>query len=284
MMPVLTVKNLSVSFPTKEGETCVVDRISFDVGKEKLGIVGESGSGKSMTARAIMGLLPPNGTFTADHMTFEGFDLLSFPDFALRRLRGRKMSMILQDPKFSLNPVMRVGDQVSEALRVHMTLSKGEARRMTLDLLAQVRIDNPERVYALYPHEVSGGMGQRIMIAMMLAAKPKLLVADEPTSALDVSVRTEITSLLDELIHEQNMSLIFISHDLNLVSRFCDRVAVMYQGKIVETIAAAKLHNSSHPYVQGLLHSQPKLNDDRQHLPTLDRESLSAQISGRAHG
>jgi peptide/nickel transport system ATP-binding protein len=179
---------------------------------------------------------------------------------------------VLQDPKFSLNPVMTIGDQVVETLRAHSRMSGREARAKALEALAAVQIDQPERVYKLYPHEVSGGMGQRAMIAMMLIANPELLIADEPTSALDVTVQLQVLAILDKLVTERGMGLVFISHDLRLVSTFCDRILVMYAGKVVEEIASGGLADAKHPYTRGLLNCLPRLAEDRHPLPTLDRQ------------
>ena len=272
--PILTVEGLTITFPTAQGPIDVVNDVSFVLGQEKLGIVGESGSGKSMTARALMGLVPPPGKVTARVLSYRGENLMAAPPERLWKLRGAHLSMILQDPKFSLNPVMRIGDQIAEAVRLHATTTRAHAKEIALALLARVRIDGPERVYDLYPHEISGGMGQRVMIAMMIAANPDILIADEPTSALDVTIRGQVLDLLDELIAEHNTSLIFISHDLNLVARYCDRILVMYQGRVMETLPAADLHKSEHPYTRGLVECLPKLSDDRDRLPVLDRTAL----------
>jgi peptide/nickel transport system ATP-binding protein len=188
-------------------------------------------------------------------------------------MRGGRIAMVLQDPKYSLNPVMTIGAQVVESLRAHTRLSKGEARERALTALRAVQIEDAERVFALYPHEVSGGMGQRAMIAMMLIANPELLIADEPTSALDVTVQLEVLALLDTLVAQSGMGLIFVSHDLRLVSSFCDRVLVMYAGKIVEEIAATDLANAKHPYTRGLLGCLPQLGQSRHPLPVLDRQA-----------
>ena len=269
----LEVDNLRVAYPARDGGyTEVVRGVSFTLGRERLGIVGESGSGKSQTGRAILGLTAPGGRVTADTLRFAGLDLQTITPRERRSLRGARIAMILQDPKFSLNPVMTMGEQIVETLRAHRSVSRRAARERALEALAAVQIDDPERVYALHAHEVSGGMGQRAMIAMMLIAEPELLIADEPTSALDVTVQLQVLAILDKLVAERGMGLIFISHDLRLVSSFCDRVLVMYAGRVVEAIAASELQRAKHPYTRGLLNCLPQLGAARHPLPTLDRQ------------
>jgi len=269
----LKVQNLRVSFPSREGGLIEAVRgVSFSLGVERLGIVGESGSGKSQTGRAILGLSAPEAVITADTLCFGNTDLLRCSPAERRHLRGRKIAMVLQDPKYSLNPVMRIGAQISETLLAHQRLSTADAKKRVLQALVDVAIADPERVARLYPHEVSGGMGQRVMMAMMLIAEPALLIADEPTSALDVTVQLQVLAILDKLVRGRGMGLIFISHDLRLVSTFCDRILVMYAGKVVEEIEAEKLHEAKHPYTQGLLNCLPRLGDARHPLPTLQRQ------------
>lgn len=271
--PLLEVEDLRVSFPTRDGGVFEAVRgVSFSLGQERLGIVGESGSGKSQTGRAILGLSAPEARITARRLAFKGQDLLAATPAQRRALRGGSIAMVLQDPKYSLNPVMRIGAQIEETLSVHTRLSAKAARQRVLQALADVAISDPERVYQLYPHEVSGGMGQRVMIAMMLIAEPQLLIADEPTSALDVTVQLQVLSILDKLVKERGMGLIFVSHDLRLVSSFCDRVLVMYAGKVVEEVRSGALHEAQHPYTQGLLNCLPRLGESRHPLPTLDRQ------------
>ncbi len=275
--PLLTVQDLRVAYPGRDGGlTEVVRGVSFTLGRERLGIVGESGSGKSQTGRAILGLTAPGGRVSAQRLAFQGTDLLACSASERRALRGGRMAMVLQDPKFSLNPVMRIGAQIAETLRAHRPVSARQAHEQALQALAAVQIDDPARVARLYPHEVSGGMGQRAMIAMMLVAGPELLIADEPTSALDVTVQLEVLAILDRLVRSGNegrgMGLIFISHDLRLVSSFCDRVLVMYAGRVVEELASADLSQARHPYTQGLLNCLPQLGVPRHPLPTLDRQ------------
>ena len=272
--PILVVEDLHVAYPNRDGVLVdVVRGVSFTLGRERLGLVGESGSGKSQTGRAILGLTAPGGIVTARRLEFRGIDLLHCTPAQRRQMRGGRIAMVLQDPKYSLNPVMTIGAHVVESLRAHAKLSKREARQRALAVLRAVQIEAAERVFALYPHEVSGGMGQRAMIAMMLIANPELLIADEPTSALDVTVQLEVLALLDTLVAQSGMGLIFISHDLHLVSSFCDRVLVMYAGKIVEEIAATDLANAKHAYTRGLLGCLPQLGQSRHPLPVLDRQA-----------
>jgi peptide/nickel transport system ATP-binding protein len=278
-MSLLSVENLRVRFPTETGEVEVVKGIGFELGRERLGIVGESGSGKSMTGRAILRLIAAPGRVTADRMRFDGIDLLDLPEPAMRDLRGARISMVMQDPKFSLNPVIRIGEQIGEALRFHRQMDRKARRQRVLEALEAVRINDPERVYRLYPHEVSGGMGQRVMIAMMVVLEPDLMIADEPTSALDVSVRAQVLELMDDLVRRRGMGLIFISHDLDLVARYCDRILVMFNGEIVERCKASELHAARHPYTRGLLASVPRLDETRDRLPVLDRVALAGAVA-----
>ncbi|MGN6685492.1 MAG: ABC transporter ATP-binding protein [Devosia sp.] len=268
----LDMEDLRVTFPTRTGVVEAVRGVSFSLGRERLGIVGESGSGKSQTGRAIMGLTPPQARVSAKKLAFDGIDLLAASTAERRALRGNRIAMILQDPKYSLDPVMSIGRQIVETLRTHEKVSKAEARERALDMLAAVQIRDPKRVFDLHPHEVSGGMGQRAMIAMMLVANPEMLIADEPTSALDVTVQLDVLGILDRLVGERGMGLVFISHDLRLVSSFCDRVVVMYAGKVVEQLKASDLKNAEHPYTRGLLDCMPKIGADRHPLPVLERK------------
>lgn len=274
--PLLDIKNLRVSFPTPRGPVEVVKGISFALGRERLGIVGESGSGKSMTGRSILKLIRSPGKVTADRLDFAGIDILSQSERQMRAIRGARISMVMQDPKFSLNPVMTIGAQIAEALAAHTRLSRKEIRQRSLEMLDAVRIDDPERVMRLYPHEVSGGMGQRVMIAMMLVPEPDLLIADEPTSALDVSVQAQVLDIMDALVRDKGMGLILISHDLDLVSRYCDRILVMNSGEVVEECVASELSQARHPYTQGLLAAMPHMNETRETLPVLDRSQWEA--------
>ncbi len=274
-MTLLTVEDLRVRFPTRQGEVEVVRGVSFTLGRERLGIVGESGSGKSQTGRALLGLTPPPGRATAKRLEFDGQDLTHATSANWRRLRGIRMSMVMQDPKFSLNPVMTIGRQLVEAGR--RSAGRAEARDRALAMLEAVQIRDPARVMAAYPHELSGGMGQRAMIAMMLMADPDLLIADEPTSALDVTVQVEVLRILDRLVSDRGMGLILISHDLRLVSSFCDRVLVMYAGRVVEELASADLSLAQHPYTRGLMNCLPRIDGSLRPLPTLERDEAWAR-------
>ncbi len=270
---ILSIKNLNVRYFGARGAMHAVRNVSFDVGREKVAIIGESGSGKSTVGRALLRLLPDIARIEADNLDFEGQHMLSLSEKQMQDIRGRRISMILQDPKFSLNPVISVGEQVSEAYLAHFKVSRAEAKKRAIAQLAAVRIRDPEHVYGLYPHEVSGGMGQRIMIAMMLIPDPALIIADEPTSALDVTVRLQVLALLDDLVQERGIGLLFISHDLNLVQSFCDRVLIMYAGQIVEELPADQLDKAQHEYSRGLLASLPRIGQRRDRLPTLNRRS-----------
>ncbi|WP_240230637.1 ABC transporter ATP-binding protein [Devosia lacusdianchii] len=269
------IDNLHIAFPREDGSYAdAVRGVNLSLGREKLGIVGESGSGKSLTGRALLGVLPSYARISVDKMTFDGIDLTTANARLRRSLRGGRMGMIMQDPKFSLNPVMRVGLQIVEAIRIgDRKLPKRDAYKQALAILEAVHIRDPERVFSLYPHELSGGMGQRVMIAMMVVREPDLLIADEPTSALDVTVQTQVLAILDELVTRRGMGLIFISHDLRLVSRFCDRVIVMYAGRIVETLKADRLNEATHPYTQGLLACLPTIDGPLDPLPVLKRDA-----------
>ncbi|HRK42768.1 MAG TPA: ABC transporter ATP-binding protein [Gemmobacter sp.] len=272
-MTLLSVKNLRVTFDTEAGRVEAVRGVSFSLGRERLGIVGESGSGKTMTGRSVLRLIRPPGRIEADAMEFDGQDLMKLSERQMRALRGPRIAMVMQDPKYSLNPVMKVGAQLMEGLRQRDRLGHAAARAKAIAALEAVQIRDPARVMEAYPHELSGGMGQRVMIAMMLIPNPDLLIADEPTSALDVTVQAEVLKILDGLVRERGMGLIFISHDLRLVARFCDRVLVMYKGRVVEELAAGDLLQAKHPYTQGLLNCLPRIGGDRQPLPGLDRNA-----------
>ncbi|MHC9058184.1 ABC transporter ATP-binding protein [Pantoea endophytica] len=271
--PLLDVQDLQVNFVNGRLVTPAVRGISFQLGKEKLAIVGESGSGKSTVGRALLQLHPRSAQVTAQRMQFGEMDLLRATPAQMRAIRGKRISMIMQDPKYSLNPVVRVGEQIAEAWRSHHPGQREVARQRAMEMLDVVQVRDPGRIYQCYPHEISGGQGQRVMIAMMLITEPELLIADEPTSALDVSVRLQVLALLDDLVKQRGLGLIFISHDINLVRRFCDRVLVMYAGRVVESLAASELAQAQHPYTQGLLAALPDMDQRRARLPVLQRQA-----------
>lgn len=268
----LTVQDLHVTYQGRSGFVPALRGVSFEVHRERLGIVGESGSGKSTIGLSILRLLPSTAKVKAKQLYLQGTDLLGASERTMRSIRGRRISMVLQDPKFSLNPVLTVGEQIAESYRVHSREGKTEAKRKTLEMLEAVRIRDPERVFDLYPHEVSGGMGQRVMIAMMLIPEPDLLIADEPTSALDVTIQAQLLELINDLIQRRRMGLILISHNLNLVASFCDRVLVLYAGRVMEMLNAAELSAAKHPYTKGLLACRPIIDDPQPELPQLKRD------------
>ncbi|ERJ36161.1 TPA: ABC transporter ATP-binding protein [Burkholderia cepacia ATCC 25416] len=273
--PLCEIDGLKIGFRGHDGTvTDAVRDLSLTLAPgERLGIVGESGSGKSLTGRALLGLLPDAARWSARTMRFAGHDLLAMSPRERRRLCGSQMGMILQDPKYSLNPVMTVAKQMGEAFRLHEPGLRGRAlRERIVEALEAVQIRDPARVADAYPHELSGGMGQRVMIAMMVSTGPRLLIADEPTSALDVAVSMQVLAVLDAMIARHGTGLMFISHDLPLVMSFCDRVAVMYAGRVVETCAARDLRNASHPYTRGLLAANPPLANPPDELPVLRRD------------
>lgn len=273
--PLCEIEGLRIAFRGHDGRLVVAVRdLSLTLAPgERLGIVGESGSGKSLTGRALLGLLPAGAHWSASKMHFAGRDLLPLPPRERRRLTGAEMGMILQDPKYSLNPVMTVASQMAEAFRLRKPRLRGRAlRARILEALDAVDIRDPARVADSYPHELSGGMGQRVMIAMMISRGPRLLIADEPTSALDVAVSMQVLAVLDETIARHGTGLLFISHDLPLVMSFCDRVAVMYAGRVIETCAASELAHASHPYTRGLLAANPPLTNPPGELPVLQRD------------
>ncbi|MFM0548885.1 ABC transporter ATP-binding protein [Paraburkholderia strydomiana] len=285
--PLCEIDDLRIAFRAHDGTLNEAVRgLSLTLKKgERLGIVGESGSGKSLTGRALLGLLPPAAHCTAKSLRFDGQDMLAVPAHKRRRFCGSQMGMILQDPKYSLNPVMTVEQQMREAFALRdPKLGRREMRAKVVAALESVHIRNPERVARSYPHELSGGMGQRVMIAMMVSTGPRLLIADEPTSALDVLVSMQVLAVLDELIEKHQTGLIFISHDLPLVMSFCDRVVVMYAGRVIETCAARDLVNAQHPYTRGLLAANPPLVDPPVELPVLSRDSAWLNDLGEQQG
>ncbi|ULO05286.1 ABC transporter ATP-binding protein [Paenibacillus sp. 19GGS1-52] len=262
MERLLEVKDLAISFRTRGGEVQAIRGVSFHVDKgETLAIVGESGSGKSVTSQAVMKLVPePAGEYKRGQILFNGEDLISKSEKQMQKIRGKEIGMIFQDPMTSLNPMMKVGRQITEVLFKHEKLSKDAAHKRGIELLNLVGIPSPERRFQQYPHEFSGGMRQRVVIAMALAANPKLLIADEPTTALDVTIQAQILDLMKELQKKIDTAIIFITHDLGVVARMADRVAVMYAGQIVEMGTAAEIfYDPRHPYTWGLLASMPSL-------------------------
>lgn len=271
--PLLSVRDLHVGFGRDPRANEVVRGVSFDLNPgETLGIVGESGSGKSLTGRALLRILPQSARMGAKRLAFDGIDLLGADTATMRSLRGARIGLVMQDPKFSLNPVMTIGAQMLEALQAHTRIGKREGMEKAAALLENVRIRDIARVLGAYPHELSGGMGQRAMIAMMLAPDPDLLIADEPTSALDASVQATILELIGELVASRGMGLMLISHDLPLVGGFCDRVCVMYAGRVMETLPARDLQHARHPYTQGLLACLPTIEHRALRLPVLNRD------------
>ena len=267
----LDVRDLTVEFRTRRGPLKAVDGVGCRVGPGRcLGIVGESGCGKSVTALAIMGLIDPPGRIVGGSVNFQGQDLRALDEDALLRLRGAELAMIFQEPMTSLNPVMTVGDQVAEVLVLHDGLAPRDALGEAVELLRRVGIPTPERRARDYPHQLSGGMRQRVMIAMALACRPALLIADEPTTALDVTIQAQILELILELQESDGMAVLFISHDLGVLSEMADEVAVMYAGSIVEQAPSeALLANPRHPYTRGLLATLPRLDANERRLPMI---------------
>lgn len=276
-MSLLVVENLSIEFETIRGPLRAVDNISFHLNdSETLGVVGESGCGKSLTSLAVMGLLPPNAIVKADKLLFKDVDLLKANEATLRRLRGCHISMIFQDPMTSLNPSFNVAFQMDEILRVHSKGAKSERMERSLELLSLVGIPAPKACMKRYPHELSGGMSQRVMIAMAMACHPQLLIADEPTTALDVTIQTQILALLQEIQKKYKMGLLLISHDIGVVAQMSDRIQVMYAGHIIESGKADDvIHHPQHPYTHGLLKALPSLQED-----TSDRRQRLNNIPG----
>jgi oligopeptide/dipeptide ABC transporter ATP-binding protein len=277
-MALLEVRNLHTHFSTREGVVRAVDGVDFDVDRGKtLGIVGESGCGKSVTALSIMGLIPkPPAKIVEGSITFEGRDLTELSERELENVRGHEIAMIFQDPMTSLNPTLKIGTQLTEVLRRHLGMSKDQARKRAVELLEEVHIPNADRRLDDYPHRYSGGMRQRVMIAMAIACNPKLLIADEPTTALDVTVQARILDLLEELRLRHDMAMILITHDMGVVAEAADEVSVMYAGQIVERAAILDLFDKpEHPYTEALLGALPQIEDER------TREERLTTIPGR---
>jgi oligopeptide/dipeptide ABC transporter ATP-binding protein len=270
--PLLRLSDLRVHFHTEDGDAKAVDGVSFEIASgETLGLVGESGCGKSVTAYSILKLLPsPPARYGGGQIIFQGEELIPLDEKSMRRVRGNLISMIFQEPMSSLNPIMSIGAQITEAVREHRKVSRREARGIAIDMLRRVRIPSPEARYHEYPHQLSGGMKQRAMIAMALVCRPLLLIADEPTTALDVTIQAQILELLGELQREMNMSILLITHDLGVVAETCGRVAVMYAGKIVEKAGVVSLFESPrHPYTHGLFRSLPSLGEKKEKLAVI---------------
>ncbi len=267
----LEVKGLKTAFYTEAGAVRAVDDVSFDVRRgEVLGIVGESGCGKSVTSLSIMRLVSPPGRVVAGQILFDGEDLLQMTEKQMMDIRGNRISMIFQQPQSSLNPVFRIGNQLEEAIILHQDVSKAEARKRVIELLRMVGIPEPEARARAYPHELSGGMAQRVMIAMALACVPELLIADEPTTALDVTIQAQILDLMRNLRSKTDTAIILITHDLGVVAEMCDRVNVMYAGRIVEEAPIVELFQSpKHPYTEALIGSTPVLGQSEKELVTI---------------
>ncbi len=272
MAQLLEVTNLRTEFKTAAGTIRAVDGVDLSVGKgETLGIVGESGCGKSITSLSIMQLLPKGlGKVAAGEVRFNGENMLDFSERKMRSIRGNEMAMIFQEPMTSLNPVFKIGKQIAESARYHHGVSKHKAKDMAVDMLTKVGIPRPEKVAASYPHELSGGMRQRVMIAMAMVCNPKLLIADEPTTALDVTIQAQILDLMRELQKSEGTSILMITHDLGVVAEMCDRVVIMYAGQVVEeTDVKTLFKDPKHPYTQSLLASLPQLNSDQERLASI---------------
>lgn len=270
--PLVEIAGLKVSFPSEKGIIFPVDGVDLKIVKgETLGLVGESGSGKSMTSLALMGLVPkPNGRVAEGSIFFKGKNLAGLPNDEMRSIRGRDISMIFQEPMTSLNPVYTIGDQIVEAVRAHRKVSRAEARKTAIDMLRRVGIPAPEKRVDAYPHLLSGGMRQRVMIAMALSLGPELLIADEPTTALDVTIQAQILYLMNDLKRDFGMSILLITHNMGLVAENADRIAVMYAGRILEEAPTDELFRSpSHPYTRGLLASIPRMQGEEKELKAI---------------
>lgn len=270
---ILEIKDLCVEFRTVEGTVQAVDHLNYTLRKgEKLGIVGESGSGKSVSSLGMLQLIPnPPGKVTGGEIMYKGQDLVKASKKEIQKIRGNEISMIFQEPMTSLNPIIKCGKQIAESLRLHRGMNKKEALEEAVQLMRSVGIANPEVRAHEYPHQMSGGMRQRVMIAMALACQPQILIADEPTTALDVTIQAQILDLIRELNEELGTSVIFITHDLGVVSELCDTVIVMYTGHIVEQAPAKELfEDPKHPYTKGLLHAIPRITKERKPLETIE--------------
>ncbi|MBK9364251.1 MAG: ABC transporter ATP-binding protein [Rubrivivax sp.] len=272
MKPLLEVKNLRVEFPTRHGTLVALDDISFDIAPgEILGVVGESGAGKSLTGAAIIGLLEPPGRVAAGQILFDGRRIDNLDADAMRHVRGKQIGAVFQDPLTSLNPLYTVGRQLVETILTHLPMNESQARERAIDLLRQTGIPAPEARIDQYPHQFSGGMRQRVVIALALAAEPRLIVADEPTTALDVSIQAQIIALLKRLAKDKGAAVMLVTHDMGVIAETCDRVAVMYAGRIVELGPVHDvIHQPAHPYSRGLMGSIPAMDEDRERLLQID--------------
>ncbi|HEY2628015.1 MAG TPA: ABC transporter ATP-binding protein [Usitatibacter sp.] len=270
--PLLQVKNLRVEFNTRRGTLTAIDDVSFDLAEgEVLGVVGESGAGKSLTGAAIIGLLEPPGRIAGGEILLEGKRIDNLPAEAMRKIRGRRIGAIFQDPLTSLNPLYTVGRQIIETIQTHLPMSHDAARKRAIALLAEVGISSPERRIDLYPHQFSGGMRQRVVIALALCAEPKLIVADEPTTALDVSIQAQIITLLKKLCRENGTAVMLVTHDMGVIAETADRVAVMYAGRIVEIGPVQDvIHDPQHPYTAGLMGSIPTVGQETERLTQIE--------------
>ena len=270
--PLLEVKDLVVEFPTRRGTLRALDHVSFSIAPgEILGVVGESGAGKSLTGAAIIGLLEPPGRIAGGEIRLRGERIDGLPAEALRRIRGKRIGAIFQDPLTSLNPLFTVGQQLVETIRAHLPVNEAEARERAIGLLAQTGIPAPEARFGQYPHQFSGGMRQRVVIALALAAEPELIVADEPTTALDVSIQAQIIALLRRLARERGTAVMLVTHDMGVIAETCDRVAVLYAGRVAEIGPVAEvIHRPAHPYTRGLMGSIPAMDEERDELLQID--------------
>jgi peptide/nickel transport system ATP-binding protein len=266
--PVLSVRNLRVEFATRHNVLCAIDGISFDIAKgEVLGVVGESGAGKSVTGLAVIGLIDPPGRISGGEIHLSGLRIDNLAPEEMRRIRGKRIGMIFQDPLTSLNPLYRIGDQIVETIKTHLSLSDTAARKRAIDLLAEVGIPAPEKRIDGYPHQFSGGMRQRVVIALALCAEPELIIADEPTTALDVSVQAQIITLIKRLGRDHGTAVMLVTHDMGVIAETCDRVAVMYSGRIAEIgPVQAVIRNPLHPYARGLMGAIPTLSGEAHRL------------------
>jgi len=261
----------------RSGESLLVDNISFQIGRERVALVGESGSGKSLTARSLMGLLSPSLQLQAERLQIAGADAQRLQERDWITLRGGKVAMVMQDPKYALNPTRTIGWQVEEPLILHRKLSRAERREKVCEMLAAVGLPEPRQLMKRYPHQLSGGMGQRVMLAIALITDPELLIADEPTSALDHAMRDQVLALIRRLVEQRNMGLLLISHDLQQVSEHCERVMVMYKGRLLDTLPASQLSHATHPYTRTLWACRPGKATHGERLPVLDRAALERE-------